>query len=452
MIRIHCPSALLPGGWAENVLIETGDDGRIAAITAGAEPGGAVRAAGPTLPGMPNLHSHAFQRAMAGLTERAGDPADSFWTWREIMYGFVAKLSPDDVEAIAAQLYLEMLKAGYTGVAEFHYLHHGPDGIPYVRRAEMAERILAASATTGIRLALLPVLYAHSGFGGLPPGSGQRRFINDPDGLLGIAADARASADPAFQSVGLALHSLRAVTAEEMRDAIAGLPPEAPIHIHIAEQVKEVEDCLAWSGLRPVEWLLANQPPDRRWCLIHATHMTEAETRGVAASGAVAGFCPTTEANLGDGILPGIEYLAAGGAYGVGSDSHITVSASDELRLMEYGQRLERRRRNLLHGPVPSVGGTLYPAAVAGGARAFGLKSAGLAVGAPADLVVLDPDHPSLYGRVGDAVLDSYIFAGGAACVRDVFVGGKQVVAERRHTAEEAVFARFKQAIGRLSA
>jgi formimidoylglutamate deiminase len=310
--RLYADAALLPEGWAERVLIEIGADGLIAAVTSGGAAGGAERAAGPVLPAMPNLHSHAFQRAMAGRAERAGaSQEDSFWTWRQVMYGFVARLDPDALEAIAAQLYVEMLKAGYASVAEFHYLHHDPEGRPYADPAEMSWRILAAARTAGIALTHLPVLYAAGGFGGKPAGPGQRRFLNDTDSFFGIVERvAQAAKDAPELRVGIAPHSLRAVPPDLLSEAAARLDallPGAPIHIHIAEQVKEVEECIAWSGARPVEWLLDHAAVDRRWCLVHATHMTEAETRALAASGAVAGLCPTTEANLGDGFFPAVE-------------------------------------------------------------------------------------------------------------------------------------------------
>jgi len=468
---LFCPSVLLAGeGWASDVLLRFDGAGRIAAIEHGASPAGASSvAAGPVVPGMPNLHSHAFQRAMAGLAERAGSGGgseqDGFWTWRRTMYGFLARLSPEAVEAIAVQLYVEMLKAGYTSVAEFHYLHHDPAGKPYADRAETSLRIAAAAAQAGIRLTLLPTLYAHGGFGGAPPAEGQRRFINTVDGLLSIVERMRGiAADQPMLRVGLALHSLRAVTPEELREAVAGftaLDPAGPIHIHIAEQVKEVEDCLAWSGRRPVEWLLDHEAVSDRWCLVHATHLTPEETSRLARSGAVAGLCPTTEANLGDGIFPAEPYLHAGGRFGVGSDSHIGVSAAEELRLLEYGQRLVTRRRNVLRMPgTASVGAGLYRAAVAGGNRALGLgwgnpadaspPSDGIAVGAPADLLVLDGAHPRLAGRSGDLLLDSYVFGGDASCIRDVMVGGCFVVREGRHPDEAAIAARYRREAERL--
>src|SRR5262245_25172180 len=384
---LFADSALLPDGWADDVLLMIGADGSFAAVAANAadhpEVARARRAAGPVLPGMPNLHSHAFQRAMAGLTEQAGQAGaagqDSFWTWRQVMYGFVSRLTPDQMQAIAAQLYVEMLKAGYTAVGEFHYLHHDVDGRPYADFAELSERVIAAAQTTGIGLAHLPVLYGYGGFGGQPAGSGQRRFINDTVNFLRLINRLlqRHRNNPQIR-IGIAPHSLRAVTPEMLKETVAGLDElddTAPIHIHIAEQVKEVEDCRAWSNQRPVEWLLHHQPVGPRWCLVHATHMTEGETGRLARTGAVAGLCPTTEGNLGDGFFHAPGFLRNGGRFGIGSDSHISVSPFEELRWLEYGQRLLHRRRNLLAvggNQSPSVGAGLYRAALAGGAQALG--------------------------------------------------------------------------------
>jgi len=462
--RLLAAAALLPDGWARNVLLEIGVDGTLTGVTPDAAALPAARhaapAKGPVLPGMPNLHSHAFQRAMAGLTERAGQGGaaaeDSFWSWRQVMYGFVERLTPPLIEAIAGQLYVEMLKAGFTAVAEFHYLHHDPEGAPYADPAEMSERVLEAARHAGIGITHLPVLYAQGGFGAQPPRPGQRRFLHSLDRYARLLERlaGRHRADPQFR-LGIAPHSLRAVTPELLRDAIAALDaldPAAPIHIHIAEQTLEVEDCMAWSGQRPVEWLMANQPVDPRWCLVHATHMTELETRNLARSGAVAGLCPTTEANLGDGFFPAGAYLSAGGAIGIGSDSHISVSPVEELRWLEYGQRLLQRRRNRLAGASGSVGADLYRAALAGGATALGRPIGRLAQGARADLLVLDGEHPALCGKSGDTLIDALVFAGNSNPVRDVMVGGRWVVEEGHHHAEEAMLARFRGAMATLAA
>jgi formimidoylglutamate deiminase len=454
--------ALLPQGWAEDVLIETTAAGDIAKVTAGSKAGPVRRAAGPVISGMPNLHSHAFQRAMAGLTEQAGKSGtvgadDSFWTWRTLMYDFVAKLTPPAVEAIAAQLYVEMLKSGYTAVAEFHYLHHDSDGRPYGDLAEMSERILAAGKATGIGITHLPVLYGAGGFGGKPAGQGQRRFLNDAARFLRLIDDLRSrhGNDPQIR-FGIAPHSLRAVTPEMLDEAVAGLAAmdaKAPIHIHIAEQTKEVDDCIAWSNRRPVEWLFDRQSVDPRWCLVHATQMTEAETDRLAASGAIAGLCPTTEANLGDGIFPAVAYFKGGGRFGIGSDSHISVSPIEELRWLEYGQRLITHRRNLL---VPNsandthIGAALYRGALEGGAQACGRAIGRIAQGARADLLVLDANSPLLMGRSGNSMIDSMVFAGNSNPIRDVMVGGHWVVQDGNHVAQEAIFARYRGALATL--
>jgi formimidoylglutamate deiminase len=452
MIRkLFAAQAFLPDGWAESVLFELDSAGSIVGVETNAAPGDAERARGPVLPGMPNLHSHAFQRAMAGLAEHVegGARDDSFWTWREVMYRFVGALTPDQLQAIAGQLYVEMLKSGYTAVGEFHYLHHGPDGRPYDDIAEMSRRTLAAAATTGIGLTQLPVLYGYGGFGAQKAGEGQRRFLNDPSSLLRIVETLKAASEDNPQvRVGVAPHSLRAVTPETLDEVVKGLTAldkAAPIHIHIAEQTKEVDDCLAWCGRRPVEHLLASQAVDSRWCLVHATHMTAAETAALAASGAVAGLCPTTEANLGDGLFPAADYLAAGGRWGIGSDSHISVSPIEELRWFEYGQRLATRRRNLLagEGASASLGQRLYSEALAGGAQALGRPIGALEVGKRADLLVLDPEHPEVQTMPPARLLDSLVFAGNSNPVRDVMVGGKWVVRECRHKDEEAVQAAY---------
>ena len=443
MVKVFFESALLPDGWADNVSVTWDDAGIITAVDIGAVPDDAERLSGIALPGLANLHSHAFQRAMAGLAEVASPGDDSFWTWREVMYGFLASLSPDDVEAIASQLYAEVLKAGYTGIAEFHYLHHRPDGGPYDNPAEMSERIAAAAAQTGIALCHLPVLYAHGGFGGADISAGQGRFHNDVEAYLRLRDSCRA------ENVGVAFHSLRAVTEAEMTAVLAAVP-DGPVHIHIAEQVKEVDDCLAWSGARPVEWLLDHLPVDERWCLVHATHLSEREIANLAASGAVAGLCPTTEANLGDGVFPARAYLDAGGRFGIGSDSHISTSLADELRSLEYSQRLRDLARNVLTAGDGSANGRLlFDIARMGGAQATG-RASGLALGHPADFIVLDPDHPALVGRRRDQVLNAWLFFNGGNPVRDVYVAGKRVIADGHHVKEEAIASRYARTMRKL--
>jgi formimidoylglutamate deiminase len=445
-------TALLPQGWVSRVRL-TLADGRIARIETGVAAQSGDERHAIAIPGLSNVHSHAFQRGMAGLAETRGpksaeDGGDNFWTWREVMYRFLDRLAPDDVEAIAALAYVEMLETGFTRVGEFHYLHHDPKGAPYANVAELAQRIAAAAAQTGIGLTLLPVFYAHSNFGGALPLPGQRRFINNVDGFATLMEKSRAAiVSLGDANIGIAPHSLRAVTAEELR-AIVPFAQSGPVHIHAAEQTKEVDDSIAWSGARPVEWLLDNAGVDARWCLIHATHLTVAETARLAKSGAAAGLCPITEANLGDGVFPAEAYLAAGGRFGIGTDSNILIDPAEELRALEYAQRLTHRARNLLAREAGrSTGRDLFDAALLGGAQALG-QTAGLSQGAPADIVSLDANHPSLVGRSGDAILDSWIFAG--AAVDCVWRFGRKQVTGGRHCAREAVDARYRQTMHRI--
>lgn len=345
------PRALPPQGWRHNVLLQVNDEGNLLAVTPDASPGEAAVLAGPVVPAMPNPHSHAFQRAMAGLTEVVGDPQDSFWTWRDVMYRMVVTLSPDQVHIIALQLYIEMLKGGYSQVAKFHYLHQDPQGRAYQHPGEMALRISQAAAESGIGLTLLPVLYSYSGFGAQPAQPGQLRFIQQTEAyLLQHQLLAQHLAGQRHQRLGVCFHSLRAVDEAQMSTVLAQTDPTLPVHIHVAEQLKEVNDCLAWSGQRPVRWLLDHAPVDARWCLIHATHLDDGEITALARSGAVAGLCPATEANLGDGIFPATDYLPLGGRWGIGSDSHVSLDVVEELRWLEYGQRLRDRRRAIDRG------------------------------------------------------------------------------------------------------
>lgn len=456
MRRFLLRQALLPDGWHDNVLVEVDAVGLIAKTASNTSDATATPLNGPVLPGMPNLHSHAFQRAMAGLAERSGPGQDSFWTWRETMYRFAAKLTPQDVEAIAGQLYAEMLEAGFTAVAEFHYLHHQPGGQPYADPAELSRRILAAADITGIGLTHLPVLYRFGGFGGREPQERQRRFLHDAEAyarlLQALAPQLQHRSD---RRLGIAPHSLRAVTPELLRDGIAALDAidrTGPIHIHIAEQTAEVDDCLGWSGKRPVQWLLDQDIVDRRWCLVHATHLDAAETQRLAESKAVAGLCPTTEANLGDGIFPAVDYMAAGGRIGIGSDSHISVSVAEDLRLLEYGQRLLHRSRTVLAGGADrSTGRRLYEAALKGGAQALGQPMGAIAPGHRADFVLLDAEAPCMAGRSGDMALDAWIFSNQTrSAIRDVYVAGNRVVENGRHIRSEDLAARHAKALRRL--
>lgn len=450
--RLFAEQALLSTGWAENVVISVDSDGHIAAVEAGQAPApGDARADGPVVPAMPNLHSHAFQRAMAGLAEVAGSGDDSFWTWREAMYRTVGLVDPDDVEAIAAKLYVEMLKGGFGRVVEFHYLHHTADGTPYSDPAEMSLRIVNAAQAAGIGLTHLPVFYAHANFGGATPNPGQRPFLHDPDRFLALLERLVPASADAGAELGYAIHSLRAATPDELQTILAAAPVSGPIHIHVAEQTREVEDCLAWSGRRPVEWLLDEMPVDQRWCAIHATHMTAAETERLAKSGAIAGLCPATEANLGDGIFPATDFLAAGGRFGIGTDSHVATSVAEELRLLEYGQRLRDRRRNrLASGPGASVGRTIFDAALTGGAQAAGLGTAGIEAGARADLVVLDGTNPYIAAASGNQILDRWLFALGSETVRDVMIAGQWKIRNGRHDREEDIDHAFGRVLTKL--
>lgn len=438
--------AFLPGGWRENVRV-TVRDGVIAGI--GGD-GAATRIEGAALPGLPNLHSHTFQRGMAGLAERRGPASDSFWTWREVMYRFLGALTPDDVEAIAAMAMVEMLEGGFTSLAEFHYLHHAPDGSTYEDRAELSGRVAAAAAETGIGLTLLPVFYAQGGFGGQPAQPGQRRFVSpDTDAYLRLREAAGRHTSRYGMTLGSAPHSLRAVTPEQLRD-FAGAIPDGPIHIHVAEQTREVDDCIAWSGQRPVRWLLDHAPVDRRWCLIHATHMDAGEVSDMASRGAVAGLCPITEANLGDGVFAGVAFKDHSGAWGVGSDSNVEIDAPGELRLFEYSQRLFHRGRNLMAGAEgSSTGEALYRAALAGGAQALGQPAGSIAAGQRADFVVLDTGHAA-FGPKPENWLDSYIFAAGRSAIRSVIAGGALRVENGRHLGRDAIAARFRQTLARV--
>jgi len=421
--------ALLPSGWARDVLLQWDASGQLLTVASGSTQGGAPRAPGPLLPGMPNLHSHAFQRAFAGLAEYRAESQDSFWSWRDLMYRFAAHITPESLETIATWLYVEMLEAGYTSVCEFHYLHHDQSGQPYADDAELAHALLRAAQTAGIGLTLLPVLYQTSGFGGQAPRSAQARFIRSTDNMLSLLQRLTPAVQAQGAVLGLAPHSLRAVPPDSLREAVAGitaLNAQAPIHIHIAEQTQEVQDCIAWSGQRPVQWLLDHVPVDARWCLVHATHMKPFEYAAAARTGAVAGLCPSTEANLGDGLFDTQQWLAHRGAWGVGSDSHACVNAAEELMLLEYGQRLALRQRNVLacsaHAQVATA---MTLQAVAGGAQAAGRAVAGLAVGQQADMLALDAQHVALAGLDVENMLAAHVFASQrTSALHSLWVGG----------------------------
>jgi formimidoylglutamate deiminase len=453
MTGLWFESALLPDGWARHVRV-TASGARIATVSAGAEPQPGDERHALGIPGLPNLHSHAFQRGIAGLTERRGAGEDSFWSWRELMYRFLERLGPEELEALTAQCYVEMLEAGFTRVGEFHYVHHDPAGQEYRDRAELSARIVAAAALSGIGLTLLPVFYAHAGFGPSAPAPRQRRFITDPDGFAAVLDGARRAVQAlSAGAVGVAPHSLRAVTADEL-GAVVALSAGGVIHIHIAEQTREVAECIAWSGRRPIEWLLDAAPVDQRWCLVHATHASAAELEGIAARRAVVGLCPITEASLGDGIFPAADFLTRRGRFGIGSDSNVLVDAAAELRLLEYSQRLARQGRNVLTaGPGSSNGRFLFDRALAGGQQALlPLESAGREPGAGLDVVALNPQHPALIAREDDEVLDSWIFASGRDAIDCVWRAGVKLVQGGRHRDREAVFARYAHALQQLRA
>lgn len=446
--QLFAAHALLPTGWARNVLLAWDGAGRITQVTPNATaPAGVATAAGPLLPGMPNLHSHAFQRAFAGLTEYRGQAQDSFWSWRNLMYRFAQRITPESLEAIATWLYIEMLEAGYTSVCEFHYVHHDTDGRPYADDATLSLALLRAAQTAGIGITLLPVLYQTSGFGAKPPRADQARFIRSTDNMLSLLERLTPAAQAQAAVLGLAPHSLRAVPPDSLAVAVQGLAalhPQAPIHIHIAEQTQEVEDCIAWSGQRPVQWLLNHAPVDARWCLVHATHMTPVEYAAAAATGAVAGICPTTEANLGDGIFDMPLWLQHGGRWGVGSDSHACVNAAEELLMLEYGQRLSRRQRNVLASDVHAeVATAMTLQAVQGGVQASGRlragAKAGIAVCQPADWVVLDALHVALQGLPAPSMLSAHVFASHrTSAINSVWVGGQCRVAQGCHALHES--------------
>ena len=432
-----------PAGWQRDRRLHVAADGRIGST---AQAGGSDAW---VVPGIANLHSHAFQRAMAGLAERRGDathgdPAnDSFWTWRETMYRFAARVGPESLHAIACQLYVEMLEAGYTSVCEFHYLHHAPDGQTYAEAATMSHALIAAARDTGIRLTLLPVLYMTGGFDGRELSPRQRRFGHRVDAYLHLLDTLAEDSGDAVR-IGVALHSLRAVPPDAMAEVLAAIPPAMPVHVHIAEQVAEVDECVAVRGARPVQWLLDHAPVDWRWTLVHATHLDDAEVQGIAGSGATVAICPTTEANLGDGLFPLRAYLDAGGAWGIGSDSHVSVSPVEELRWLEYGQRLQTRQRNIAaSGDGASVGDALLAGVVASAQHATGHAIGALVDGAFADAVVLDTGAPAFAGLHERDAIDRWVFNGNRNLVRDVFVGGVRVVECGRHRDRDAIAARF---------
>ena len=456
MASLWFESALLPCGWARGVRL-TASAGRIEHLSTDTRPQPGDERHAIALPGLANVHSHAFQRGLAGLTERRAAGEDSFWSWRELMYRFVERIGPEELEAISALCFAEMLEAGFTHVGEFHYLHHDFDGRQFANPGELAARIVAAAEQSGIGLTLLPVFYAHGGFGGAPPSPRQKRFVSDVDGFARILEACQRATQPlAGASVGVAPHSLRAVTPQELA-AIVRLGQAGVVHLHIAEQVREVEECQAWSGRRPIEWLLDSEPVGARWCLVHATHATDTELEGIAACGAVAGLCPITESSLGDGIFAAADLRTRGGRFGIGSDSNIQLDAAAELRTLEYSQRLAQRARNVLAaGSDASTGRTLFEDALAGGWRALHADAAasprGLVHGASLDVVTLAGGHPALIERRDDELLDSWIFSGGRELIDCVWRAGERVVSGGRHRDRDALIARYARALRKLRA
>ncbi len=457
MPSLHADLALTPDGWQPDTRVSWSADGRITAVDGGV----AARADDLRLPGQvllpapANVHSHAFQRALAGMTEARGPGGrDSFWTWRTLMYRFLDTLTPEHIQAIAAQVYVEMLEAGYAAVGEFHYVHHAAGGGAYADIAETSARIAQAARETGIGLTHLPVYYRQAGLDGGALTGGQLRFRNDPDSFAALMAAMAGALGgmPADTVLGVAPHSLRAVPAEDLRRLAAAYGAAGPMHIHIAEQTAEIEAVEAAYGARPVAWLLDNAPVDSNWCAVHATHMTPEETVGLAHSGAVAGLCPITEANLGDGLFDGARFLAAGGALGLGSDSNVRISLCEELRLAEYSQRYRDRARAVLCDEGASTGRTVYDAVCAGGARALGRTAGALAPGLWADLLTLDRDALPLTGLTGDSLLDGWIFAGSDAQVREVWSAGRHVVSGGRHHKRDAVEHAFRDTLRVLRA
>ncbi|MBT8433046.1 MAG: formimidoylglutamate deiminase [Gammaproteobacteria bacterium] len=450
--KIWANSALLAGGWADSVEIRIDAAGNIATISPGLPYTDGERVE-VLIPAIPNVHSHAHQRAMAGLGERAGDTRDSFWTWRKVMYHYLERIQPDNLFHIAAQLYLEMLKAGYSCVGEFQYLHHDLNGQVYDNPAEMSLQCLQAATQVGIGFTALPVLYRYGGFDNVAALDGQKRFLNDADGFIEIVKNLQSTtASDANCSVGIAPHSLRAINRELLAEVITSLENPAAIHIHVAEQAREVDDCLDWCGKRPVEWLFENFAVDRKWCLIHATHINDEETAAMANSGCVAGLCPTTEANLGDGFFKAREYFAQRGCWAIGSDSHISIDPVEELRWLEYGMRLQTHVRNVLVSEsCANTGRNLLDGALAGGARACGRHIGSIVEGFRADFVILDDEHPRLYGRSRDDLIDSWIFSGNSNLVRDVYIGGNKVIDNGRHVDEDTIARNYRNTLDQLA-
>ena len=449
-MNLFAELALTPEGWAKNVRVTVDQLGRISAVESGVKPNPDDQYLWNRilLPALSNLHSHSFQRAMSGLTEKRLEKRDSFWSWRELMYSFLERLTPEHIEAIAGLVFMEMLECGYASVGEFHYVHHQSGGQHYANIAETSCRIIKAAQKAGIGLTHLPVFYMQGGLNGQSLTEGQLRFGNERDGFLQLLEQAQVALlkAPEDYLLGIAPHSLRAVSQESLQEIVKAIN-YGPIHIHIAEQLKEVDDVLESYGARPVEWLLQNVEVDSRWCLIHATHMIPEEIQNVAKSGAVVGLCPITEANLGDGVFDGSGFLSSGGKYGIGSDSNVFIALTEELRLLEYSQRLIRKERNVMTSNSGSIGRALYNDALLGGAQALGRKSGSLSPGNWADLVSLDAESLSLWGCSDDEFLDRWIFTADDSLVCEVWSAGRQMVAQGQHIHRKEIEKRYRSVI-----
>jgi len=454
MSKLYAENILIGSQWQTDKTLSIDSEGLIVSIEPGKDPQASLLD-GSVIPGMVNCHSHAFQKAFAGYSEYRGKTQDSFWSWRDIMYRFVAKMTPEDAHSVASFVYTEMLKAGYTSVAEFHYLHHQAGGAHYDDPAEMSHQIINAASTIGIALTHLPVLYSYAGFGEIPPSEAQARFIHSTDDYLNLIDQLNQKYNNHYNfQLGIAPHSLRAVgesQLEEIVPHIRAINNNAPIHIHISEQMQEVADCLKHYGQRPVEWLLNNYSMDENWCLIHATHLTDSETKRLAKSGAVVGICPLTEGNLGDGIFPAAEYLGFGGKFAIGSDSHIGINVAEELRLLEYGQRLSRNQRAVLvDDNCSSVGQYLYANTARDGANAINQNVGEIAIGKRADLLVLNNEHPSMFSKQDSYILDAAIFACSELPVKDVYVAGKKVIDSGQHQFQSEITEKYKSVLARI--
>ncbi|MEX0298613.1 MAG: formimidoylglutamate deiminase [Kordiimonas sp.] len=450
MKKIYFKEGLIGTDWAQDICMSISSDGFIETIETGMKVPAGTSCYDTVLPSMPNLHSHAFQRAFAGLAEYKEPGQSNFWSWRNTMYHFAQHMNPEALKVIASALYVEMLKAGYTAVGEFHYLHNSHTD----QALAMSDAIISAADQSGIALTHLPVLYQTSDFGGKPAEEGQQPFLHSNEDFARLLQVLGAKLKGRHQ-LGMAFHSLRAVAEDSFDSAIEALEKislKAPIHIHISEQMREVEASLAHSGKRPIEWLLQNQKIDERWCLVHATHLVEEEWRGVAESDAVVGLCPATEANLGDGLFPVQEYLKCGGRWGIGSDSHISIDAREELRLLEYGQRLARQERTVLSGGDGGhTGVNLWANAALGGAQALAQPIGALSVGKRADLIVLGTDAPMFAGASYGQIVDTFIFSGQSNPISDVMVAGNWVIRDGKHAMENEIFDDYKKLVSAIA-